>query len=75
MAFVLISKTCGDDLIPPQSKLVYVSRERKILEDEKERRAKARSIQVAAHEDEIPWWAAGSLITEEIIEEVQEIIP
>jgi hypothetical protein len=75
MAFVLVSKTRGDDLIPPEKKNVYVSRERKILEDEKERRSKARSERLSTLGDEIPWWAEASLIADEVIEEVQEIIP
>lgn len=73
MAFVLISKTRGDELIPSEKKLVYVSRERKILEDERERRAKARAEWLATHE--VPWWVDASLIADEVIEEVQEIVP
>lgn len=73
MAFVLISKTRGDELIPSEKKLVFVSRDIQILEYERVRRAKERSKWLFTHE--VPWWVEASLITDETIEEVQEIVP
>ncbi len=71
--FALFSITRGDELIPSEKKLVYVSKVRDILEDEKRRRADERARWLATHE--IPWWVEASIIKEEVIEEVQEIVP
>lgn len=71
MAFVLISRSTGDELIAAKDTVVAASDDRQSLEDLRLERASERTDWLKSNS--VPWWAQECVIASERIEEVVSV--
>lgn len=71
--FILYSYTNGDDLIPSTKDAVCVSHDLELLKKLKEQRKVQRESWLEQYGNSLPEYAYGSIIQEEIIEEIEEV--
>jgi hypothetical protein len=72
MAFVLIARSTGDELIPSKDSVIAVSENREALEQLSEMRSKERAEWLS--HNPIPWWAEECITASERIEEVGPVL-
>ena len=73
MAFVLMARTRGDDLIPPSTKVVMESPDRDALEALRLKREASRAEWLAKNEQNVPEFQRCGIYAMEWVEEVPEI--